>query len=371
MNAVPPPAAATARSRWMALVHLLAAKPLTLAGFALLAASVLALQFNVVYDAAGGSASAAWVAVPLALLALNLSAAMVRWPSLRRGGLGVFHLGLLLLMLLAAWGRLTHFNGRIEIADGAAFDAGQVVTVSRGPWSSPALEQLQWRQGPIQVAYGAGLKRGRTLSEVQLPAERGGTEVRLVGDDTPLVLEGYRFYTTHNKGYAPVLSWRAGDAVALTGSVHMPSYPLREWQQDNRWVTPDGRALALSLKVVDALDPEQPWALRAEQAHAVLTVRDGARQWALAPGDAVDLGGATLRYERLGLWMGYTVFRDPTLLPMLVVALAAVAGLAWHLWRRMAGQPVGLAGQGAGASAAAGAHKDGTAAPWGAQGGRA
>ena len=41
-----------------------------------------------------------------------------------------------------------------------------------------------------------------------------------------------------------------------------------------------------------------------------------------------------MRYERLTGWMGYRIFYDPTLLPLFVVALLGVLGLAWHLWRR-------------------------------------
>jgi hypothetical protein len=163
----------------------LSSPALTIAGFALLALVLLA-----------GVAPEAWPAAPvvlcLAVLALNLAAAMATRPRLRRGGLGLFHLALLVLLLLAGWGRLTHLDGRIEIGEGAAFDPAQISARRTGRWHADRLGAVHFTQGRIQVDYAPGLKRGHTRSEAVLPE---GT-VQVVGDDTPLVLEGYRFYTT-------------------------------------------------------------------------------------------------------------------------------------------------------------------------------
>jgi hypothetical protein len=67
---------------------LLASPRLTLAGFAVLAVAILAsLQLP--------QLPAAAIALPLALLGVNLSAALWVFPRLRRGGLGLFHACLL------------------------------------------------------------------------------------------------------------------------------------------------------------------------------------------------------------------------------------------------------------------------------------
>ena len=42
----------------------------------------------------------------------------------------------------------------------------------------------------------------------------------MVGDDTPLVLDGYRLYTTSNKGFAPLLTWQQNGAPAVHGVLH-------------------------------------------------------------------------------------------------------------------------------------------------------
>ena len=39
----------------------------------------------------------------------------------------------------------------------------------------------------------------------------------------------------------------------------------------------------------------------------------------------------TLRYEWLAGWMGYKVFYDPTLVPLLLLSVVGVLGMAWNL----------------------------------------
>src|SRR5262249_31356379 len=157
-----------------------------------------------------------------------------------------------------------------------------------------------------------------------------------IGDDTPLVLAGYRFYTTSNKGFAPVVSWQREGAEPLAGALHMPSYPVQDWNQQNTWTSPDGQVLKFWLRIEQAVPEDRAWTLAARTIPAVLVVEAQDGRHELRPGDAIPLHGATLRYERLTGWMGYRIFYDPTLLPLLALALAGIAGLAWHLWGRTA-----------------------------------
>jgi cytochrome c biogenesis protein ResB len=311
------------------MLQRLASTRLAIAGFALLAAALLAT-----HDRA--DASPWWVVAPLAGLALNLAAAIALRPALRRGGLGVFHVSLLVLLGLAAVGRMTHFDARVEVTEGSAFDASQVQTVSRGRWHGDGWRALGFEQGAWRVAYAPGVKRGRTESTV-VTAD-GST--RTVGDDTPLIIDGYRLYTTHNKGFAPLVTWQADGAAAVTGALHMPSYPLFEWRQENRWQPPRGGELRFWLRIEQPPLVEQAaWTLSPASVPTVLVVEGDGQRAELRPGDAMALAGATLRYERLAGWMGYRIFYDPTLMPLLVTSLAGVLGLAWHLWRRLASAP--------------------------------
>lgn len=322
------------------LPHWLASSRLTLVGFALLGAGVLATYSK-------PDASAAPMVLPLALLALNLAAALAVRPELRRGGLGLFHAALLALLLLVATGRMTHFDGRVEVAEGAMLDPDRIEVTGSGPWHGDRWRRLQFRQGPYQVDYAAGVKRARTRSSVWPVDDQNGAQngaqtgaqsgvPDLVGDDTPLVLDGYRFYTTHNKGLAPMLTWQPAGGAAVQGVLHMPSYPLFDYQQENRWTAPDGTALRFWLRIEQPLPEHVAWTLDPHTLPAVLVVEAGGVRSELKPGDSVALRGATLRYDRLTGWMGYRIFYDPTLLPLFVVALLGVLGLAWHLWKRSA-----------------------------------
>lgn len=304
----------------------LASTRLTMAGFGLLGAGTLA-SYNLPH------APAAFMVAPLALLALNLAAAIVLRPSLRTGGLGVFHVALLACLLLVGWGRLTHMDGRVEVTEGVPLDPSQVEVTGAGPWNDQGWRQAEFLQGAWQVDYAPGLRRGHTRSEVWLPGE---ATPRVVGDDTPLVLGGYRFYTTPNKGFAPVIGWQPDGAEAVLGALHMPSYPANDWNQQHAWTAPDGQELKFWLRIAQAVPERAAWTLAARTVPAVLVVETGGQRHELRPGDAVRLPGATLRYERLAGWMGYRIFFDPTLMPLLALALAGIAGLAWHLWGRAA-----------------------------------
>jgi hypothetical protein len=304
-------------------LHALACAPVTLGGFGLLAAALLA---PVPKDW-----TVAPTVLPLALLAVNLAAALAVRPKLRRGGLGLFHFALLAMLLLAGIGRLVHCDARVEVTEDSLLDAERIEVLSAGPWSGAA-QTLGFRQGPFEVDYAPGMKRAHTRSRVWLPGE---SDARIVGDDTPLVLDGYRFYTTHNKGFAPMLAWQPAGGETVHGSLHMPSYPLFDWKQENTWVAPDGAALRFWLRIERPLADQSAWTLVPEDMPAVLVVEAAGMRHELKAGESVALPGAVLRYERLAGWMGYRIFYDPTIVPLLIAALAAVLGLGWHLWRRL------------------------------------
>jgi len=114
------PAAAGARhTRAACTVARLASLRLTLAILLLLLAGVL-----YAYLQPGRST---WpLVLPLALLALNLSAAVATNTVFRRQtALLVFHLSLIAIVLLVAAGRLTYLRGHVELSEGEWF-AGQL-----------------------------------------------------------------------------------------------------------------------------------------------------------------------------------------------------------------------------------------------------
>ncbi len=284
----------------------------------------------------------AWVlVVPLALLGVNLLAAIITNARInRRGGLLIFHVALLGIVVLAAIGRLTHMEAHIEMVEGMGFTPERLMNVRQGPLHSGKLDQVHFIQGPYTVEYRPGMIRGLTHSQVLIPDGAGGWERKVVGDDRPLVLEGYRFYTTFNKGFAAVLTWMPDGGPAETGTIHMPSYPLFEFRQANRW-TPAGASEEIKfwLQLETGIDPEGAWVLDARRSQGTLVVRTGGQRVELQPGETVRLEEGVLRYEGLSSWMGYKLFYDPTLQWLFLTAILGVLGLAIHFWNKFANHP--------------------------------
>lgn len=303
----------------------LASIPTALAGMALLAAGALVSYRD-------AQASPWLLAAPLFLLALNLAAALRVHASLRRSaGLFVFHAALLGMLVLAGVGRLTHLDGRVEVAEGRAFSASEVDLAEKGPLHTNRLDRVFFVQGPFSVDYEPGLNRARTRSRILAPDADGRPEPVTVGDIEPLVAHGYRFSPTSNKGFAPLLTWTPEHGASMTGTVNMPSYPLYDWNQENRWTPPGGTAIRLRLVPDRPLDKEAAWTLDSRTTRAALQVVSDSGRFLLRPGETARLPHGNLRYEELRGWMGYRVFYDPTLPWMFWVAVGGVAGLAWHV----------------------------------------
>lgn len=313
----------------------LAAPRLTLAGMALLGAAVAA-------GLADPDASAWWLPAPLALLALNLACALLSNARLRRGGLLVFHLALLGFLLVVGTGRLMRFEGRVEVAEGSVFSAADAEALRRGPLHPFRLPRVRFVQGPFSVDYAAGLNRSTTRNQVWVQAADGGWIAEEIGDDKPLVREGYRFYTTSNKGFTPLLTWTPEGGRPGSGTLNMPSYPLFDWEQVNRWTPPGGSRLMFKLHIKTNHSPGSAWVFDGKSSDTTLTVIAGEQRFELKPGDTARLPGGSLRFDELRTWMGYGIFYDPTLPWLFVVAVTAVGGLAWHYWRASERrQPVG------------------------------
>ena len=299
----------------------------TLAGMGLLAAAVLAGQVE-------GLPGGVLLVLAIGLLALNLLAALVVHPAFRRQlPLLVAHLALLALVVLVALGRLMALDGRFELTQGVDFD-GRLLDARAGPWHRGELAQLSFRHDGFEIDYAPGLKRGATRNRVAWTDADGTPRSAVIGDHRPLVLGGYRFYTSPNKGFAPLLTWRPVSGAAVTGAVHLPSYPVHALRQSIDWQLPDGRSVWVQLQFdQNLIDPTRNASFRLPDPHR-LVLRMGALRAELAPGESFALDGGTLVYEGLRSWMGYRVSYDWTLPWLLAASLLAALALAWHYTQR-------------------------------------
>lgn len=272
-------------------------------------------------------------AATLVILAVNLVAAVIVRPQFRRQpALLAFHTCLAATAALLAVQTVTRFEGRIELAENQAFDVSQVEVQSKGRWHDNELGQVEFVQGPISVEYLPDLRRGKTLSVI-LGGEGSGALQRL-GDTRPLLDSGYRFTVTPNKGFALSLSWMDDAGTTLSGNLHMPSYPAREWEQEQAWQTPSGEIVRLSVER-SAAPSDRSWVLdRSAFDGRVWLLDSTGRRQALHPGVPVEVSGGRVRLDEVVMWIGYRVESRGLLVWVFAAALLGLIALGWHFWRR-------------------------------------
>lgn len=278
-----------------------------------------------------GLAPALPVSVVASALAANLLAALAVHPIFRtETALTVFHLCLVAVALLAALGQASRLQGQVEVAEGEDFRR-ELGAFEPGPLHRDHLDDVSFRNEGFTIDYAPGLKRGPTRNIVSWLGA-AGRERREIGDQDPLILEGYRFYTTFNKGFAPVLEWTpAGGGPVRVGVLHLPGYPRNQLDQEGTVdLGPAGAAHATLIIEETVLDPAGATSFRIPAAHHLRVSLAGTTA-ELRPGEAMDLPNGRLVYVALRTWMGYHVFYDWTLPWMLAAACGAVASLLVHL----------------------------------------
>lgn len=318
-----------------------------LASLKLTLAALIALGAAIVYAYLGEERAGLVLVPPLVLLSLNLMAAVATHRAFRRWSpLLVFHLGLIAIVLLVAAGRMTYLKGRVELAQGEEF-AGTLTDIDAGPWHRSGLSQVHFINDGFRIAYAPGLQRDRTRNAVHYLDENGKEQSAEIGDHTPLVLAGYRFYTSPNKGFAPAFLWYPAEAgkfrEPILGTVNLPSYPLNDLKQSREWQLPGTGIKVWTMLQFDGtlIDPDRPSEFKLPEKHKII-LRIGEQRYELQPGEMLELPMGRLRYEGLRTWMGYTVFYDWTIRWLLAVSVLTVAALGWHYWRKFAARPWNL-----------------------------
>lgn len=301
---------------------------------------VLALAITVYYQVS--IPQRLWIiSVPTGLLILNFLLALAtrdilkdNWPLM------IFHFAMIVLVLLAFAGRMSFFNATVELAENEEF-AGQLENVMQGSWHRYGLSGTRFTNLGFQIRYHPGIKRDKTLNQIRLTMPDGLQQQLEIGDHVPLVIGHYRFYTSHNKGYAPVFEWQPfASTASVVGSIHLPAYPTHEYRQALQWKIPGtDTELWTLLKIEENVLPEdREFDFRVPRQHQ-LVVRYRDNRYELQPGDDLELPGGILRYQKLTTWMGYKVDYDWTRPWLLATALIGLAGLFVHFVVKFRGAP--------------------------------
>ncbi len=272
------------------------------------------------------------IALPALLLCANFLLALASRGIMRRKTpLLVFHFALIALVLLAIAGHLSRFSASLELAVGERFN-GQLENRREGPLHRYGLERVEFTNLGFSIRYHAGIKREKTRNRIALNRADGATQIIEIGDHLPLVAGHYRFYTSHNKGYAPVFEWRPrGSHRSRVGSIHLPAFPTHRFGQALEWRIPGSDLEIWTMLQIDeeVLPLDRAFDFSLPQRHRlVVRYRDARHE--LRPGDTIDFPQGSLRYRELSSWMGYRVDYDMTRPWMLAAALIGLLALMLH-----------------------------------------
>ena len=129
------------------------------------------------------------------------------------------------------------------------------------------------------------------------------------------------------------LSWLDEDGQAVSGNIHMPSFPLWEWKQRNQWLAPTGEMLEFELQA-PPVPVDKNWTLSSRDFKGrVFMHRHDDRRVELELGHTVKVDGGGLRLDEIGLWIGYRIESNLILPWLFASATLGTIALAWHFWQ--------------------------------------
>jgi cytochrome c biogenesis protein len=311
-----------------AVLALLAAPQATIAAFLLVAAAAI-------WVSQGGDPTRTLL-LPLGVVALNLLAALIVSPRLRGDFLLlVFHLCLLALLLLVALTRLTHMEGQIALTRGALFD-GRIDGLQQGPWHDNRWQRIRFINDGIIDEHPANGNEYRTFNRVRWWDRNGRIHAAEIGDDRPLLIDGYRIYAGP-RGPAPLLLWEQTDGPIEYASLQLGVIHSDGWQQGKSWQLPGGPEIWVSLD--HPFTRPEPGTVQVNlgtaEIRSPLVVRAGEMRHPLAPGESITLPGGQLSYVRLEAWLGYRISYEVLTPWMAAAVLLAVVSLATYFLRRL------------------------------------
>lgn len=303
----------------------------------------LAMAAAALMAAHGVANITALVVLPMALLLINLGAAIFTHARFRADlPLLIFHLALLALAALLVMARLIYFDGTVFLTAGTEFD-GKFNAQSQGLLHGDAASRLRFaHEGLVEFTPADGYPY--TRANVFWQDANGVPQMAVIGNDRPLELDGYRIFATRERGYAPIFLWQPRQGAEFIGAAHLDDDFLRTGSREFTYGT------TLELKggpsIWVRLEPDEASIAASEQEdlgsktlrhHLVL--REGERRHELLPGDSLELEGGRLTYLRLSAWLGYRVSYDPTapwLAATIIIGIVSLMLFYLRLWRKPA-----------------------------------
>ena len=319
--------------RWSAWLEGLASPRLSVAFFLLTAASALAVAYEL-------ATPTATMALPFALLVANVGAAIAVQRRFRADlPLLLLHLALLALVALVVLARLVYMTGTVTLTSGTAFD-GQLLTEKRGALHVGRLTELHFANDGFVEDQSARHRLHATYNRVRWQDEAGQWHPGQIGDDRPLLLKGYKIYTSEHRGFSPLLLWRAAGGVEEYGSVQLSDQLDGAIAPAMKFSLPDGSEAwaMLDFRTGDETPARTRVDLGNQALRHTLVLRIGDERHLLRPGQSVNLPGGTLTYMQLDSWMGYLISYDPTRPWIMATVMIGVVSLVWLYWQRLFGR---------------------------------
>lgn len=309
------------------LVRALASKQLMVAFFLLMAAVALGIAYGLLTPSPAA-------VVPLALMAVNLTAAIASNARFRADlPLLVFHLSLLAFTGLLAVSWLSYFDGLAKVMVDERF-AGDLLNAKRGALHGDRARLLRFSNDGFTETFDG--KYRHTRNRVRFKDGDGIMREGEIGDDRPLVVDGYRIYT-RARGYAAHVQWEPDDGGLQLTTVQFGPLGKDGFTPGTQWQIQNGPPVWLSLST--EVDQPRSGATRenlgVKDARNTLVVRHEGRFHDMAIGDSVALPGGRLHYGGMRAWMGYRIVYDPAM-PWLIGTLAVgIASMVWFYARRL------------------------------------
>lgn len=307
----------------------------TVAFFLLTAAAALAI-------AQGGMPATPLMLLPFGLLVVNLVASIMSNARFRADlPLLVFHLALLALVALVGLARLTYLDARATLTNGTVFE-GALERQERGPLHWGRIESLRFFNDGLSARYSErGIYQG-TYNRVRWQDGSGRWQRAEIGDDRPLILEGYRIYATVFRGLAPLFRWQPSVGAEEIGSVQLDDHRNSDLPPAASWQLPGGPDLWVQINFTPLPAPQgtHQQDLGAAELKHTLVLRSGERRHVMRIGDVVDFPQGKLTYVQLDSWMSYRFVYDPTVPWIIATLVVGVASLIWFYVRRVWGRPM-------------------------------